>query len=81
MLVGVGIVFGKLVALPPKTHHMAPVNTAHPRAAVTAFLDIVFTFGGQVQGFLFGAHAVLFCLPHCDIGSCSRELCSGGLWS
>ena len=49
MLVGVGIVFGKLIALPARAHHMTPVQTRHPRAAVTAFLDIVFTFGGQVS--------------------------------
>jgi hypothetical protein len=49
MLVGVAIVFGKLLVLPPRTHHMTPVQTKHPRAAVTAFLDIVFTFGGQVS--------------------------------
>jgi hypothetical protein len=49
MLVGVGIVFGKLIALPARAHHMTPVQTHRPRAAVTALLDIVFTFGGQAS--------------------------------
>ncbi len=58
MLVGVAIVFGKLVALPPAPHHdMVPVVKTNPRAGVTAVLDIVFTYGGQV-----------WLIPYCAVG-------------
>lgn len=70
MLVGVGIVFGKLIALPARAHHMTPVQTRHPRAAVTAFLDIVFTFGGQVSA----SHLPQLCLACSRWASCCRAV-------
>lgn len=66
MLVGVAIVFGKLVALPPAPYSaMVPVVKTNPRAGITAVLDIVFTYGGQVHyRSLSTAHTACFALHH-----------------
>ena len=73
MLVGIAIVFAKLwLTLPAKPHPMVAVNTKDPRGGLEAVMDVVFTYGGQVQTLVLPA----------DCSFCSHPVLTGnaGAW-